>query len=64
MKILKPEVQKKNNYNLRLSDRERKIIEEKANKYTLGNRSAYIRYAALNFTPKDKDLIRVDKIDK
>ena len=43
-------------FNLRLSEMEYKAIQEQANKYTNGNMSAWLRYAALNMTPKGEHI--------
>lgn len=43
-------------WNVRLTESERKIIDEKALLYTDGNASAWVRYAAINLKPLKKDI--------
>ena len=61
MKILKSikELKDKSKklYTIRIDDSEKKLIMDKAKKYTDGNVSAYIRFAAVNFEPKKRDLV-------
>lgn len=41
---------------LRVSETERAIIEAKAKKFTKGNVSEWVRYAAINMQPKKEDV--------
>jgi hypothetical protein len=45
--------------NVRVSENERSKIKNKANRYSNGNLSAYMKYALINFTPKEEDLIEI-----
>lgn len=47
---------KKQLVHLHFDSEDLKKIDQNAKKYTEGNRSAWIRYASLNFKPKKKDL--------
>jgi hypothetical protein len=48
---------KKNLLNLKVTDLELKLIRQKAEKYTGGNISEWIRYAAIQLDPKLTDLV-------
>ncbi len=48
----------------RVNNDESNIIQEKADLYTDGNVSEYLRYAALNFVPSKKDLEKPEKEEK
>lgn len=43
--------------NIKVSEAEAEVLEKKAAEYAGKNRSEWIRYAALNFKPKTRDLI-------
>ena len=43
---------------LRLSEREKKELQNLANQYTNGNVNAWLLYCALNYKPKKKELER------
>jgi hypothetical protein len=45
--------------NVRVTDSDRNKIKNKANRYSNGNLSAYMKYALINFTPKEEDLIEI-----
>ena len=45
--------------NLRISIDEKEVIWEKAQSFTAGNLSEWVRAAALNYTPRKKDLKEV-----
>lgn len=44
-------LKKKNLINLKISENELQEIKKKADKYTNGNLSAWLRYAAIKFNP-------------
>lgn len=45
--------------NLKLTRNERRMIQARADKYTGGNVSEWIRYAAINLEPRIQDLVNV-----
>lgn len=45
--------------NLKLSRGERRLIQAKADKFSGGNVSEWIRYAAINLEPRIQDLVNV-----
>lgn len=59
MKLINLEIIKRNKLiNFRASIPELKEIKDKANKYTDGDISKWIRYSAIKYTPKKKDLVK------
>lgn len=54
---LKP--QKQNLLTIKCSNAEMKTIKSKADKYTNGNVSEWVRYAAMTLDPRIQDLITV-----
>jgi hypothetical protein len=60
MKVIKDSIKEKSEiFNLRLTKIERQQIKDKADSYFNGNMSGYMKYAAINFKPKNEDLIDV-----
>lgn len=45
--------------NIKITRLERKLLQGKADKYTNGNVSAWMRYAAINLEPKVQDLVTI-----
>ena len=43
---------------LKLTPKERAILENKAEQYAGGNRSEYLRYLFLKLTPREEDVLR------
>jgi hypothetical protein len=48
--------EKRRNFTMRMSAEEMKQLQEKADLYTNGNLSQWIRYAAFNYVPKKSEL--------
>lgn len=57
MKVLKDLKSKKLSRNVRFTNEEWLKICKSAEKYAGGNSSAWLRYASLNFKPKEEDLV-------
>jgi hypothetical protein len=45
--------------NVKLTKAERKLLQMKADKYTGGNVSEWLRYAGMNLDPRAQDLVTV-----
>ena len=48
--------EKRKNFTMRMSQEELKTLQAKADLYTNGNLSEWIRYAAFNYQPKKSEL--------
>lgn len=56
-KVLKDGIKKKDKRLLvALNEEQDKLIQAKADRYTNGNMSHWVRYASVNHVPKDSDL--------
>lgn len=58
MELVKSKKDVKKQRTIRFSEEEFSEIINRAKKYAKGNLSRYVRYAALNFVPKKKDLTK------
>ena len=50
--------EKRKNFTMRMSPEEAREVQEKADTYTGGNVSQWLRYAAVNHVPKKSELVR------
>jgi hypothetical protein len=57
--ILKNDHERSILFNFKLNQNEMNLLKEKANLYTEGNISEWIRYATLKLEPKSDDFIRI-----
>lgn len=68
VKKLNPDVintlNKKKLVNIKMSESEFQSVRVKAHRYTGGNLSAWVRYAAIHLVPKETDLVEVEEIDE
>lgn len=56
LKNLKPETRSRP-FNIKVTETEYTVLQTKAQRYTDGNISAWVRYAALNLQPKPEDVV-------
>ena len=56
--LITPE-RKDSSITIKMIEKEKSEIQKKADLYAGGNMSAWLRYAALNHTPKKKELIKI-----